>query len=344
MILVTGGAGFIGSNLVHALNAAGHTDLVLVDSFAPNSSSSPSPKFLNLTGARFTDFLDKSEFEEVLRAGHLRGTRIQAILHQGACSNTLEPDGRYMMRNNFSFSKLLLQHALSHSVPFIYASTAAVYGQSSSFTPDPQNERPLNLYAFSKLTFDNYVRHLLPGVTSTVVGLRYFNAYGPREAHKGRMSSVIHQFNRQLLATGVIQIFGGSGGYASGEQRRDFVHVDDLTRVNLHFAHLLPHTPTRSTQSIQAIVNVGTGIARTFNDVAQTLIHHHGAGRIEYIPMPADLHAAYQSCTQADLHTLRAAGYTQTFLPLEAGIHKTLSADPHPGPQKLAPSAAVASR
>ena len=331
MILVTGGAGFIGSNLVHALNAAGHTDILLVDSFAPNSADpAGSPKFLNLNGARFTDYLDKVEFEDALRAGHLTRTRLQAILHQGACSNTLEPDGRYMIRNNFSFSKLLLQHALAHSVPFVYASTAAVYGQSSSFTPDAQNERPLNLYGFSKLAFDNYVRHLLPGVTSTVVGLRYFNAYGPRETHKGRMASVVHHFSRQLLASGVIQMFQGSGGYGDGEQRRDFVHVDDLTQVNLHFAHLLLQQPHAHTT--RAIVNVGTGIARTFNEVAQSVIRHHGSGRIDYIPMPADLQAAYQSCTQADLHSLRAAGYTQTFLPLDVGIQKTLNAEPHRGP------------
>ncbi len=333
MILVTGGAGFIGSNLVHALNAAGHTDILLVDSFAPNSANpAGSPKFFNLNGARFTDYLDKVEFEDALRAGHLTRTRLQAVLHQGACSNTLETDGRYMMRNNFSFSKLLLQHALAHSVPFVYASTAAVYGQSSSFTPEPQNERPLNLYGFSKLAFDNYVRHLLPGVTSTVVGLRYFNAYGPRETHKGRMASVIHHFSRQLLANGVIQLFAGSGGYADGEQRRDFVHVDDLTRVNLHFAHLLLQQSHTHAHTTRAIVNVGTGIARTFNEVAQSVIRHHGSGRIEYIPMPADLQVAYQSCTQADLHSLRAAGYTQTFLPFDVGIEKTLNAEPHLGP------------
>ncbi|GAC1365676.1 MAG: ADP-glyceromanno-heptose 6-epimerase [Acidobacteriaceae bacterium] len=319
MIIVTGGAGFIGSNLVHQLNRIGEQNLLLVDNLKP-SPGLAAPKFLNLAGAKYIDFMDKAEFRRALNSGHFESVNVRAILHQGACSNTLEDDGQYMMDNNFTYSKELLHFALGAKVPFIYASTAAVYGASTSFSVEPANERPLNVYGFSKLVFDNYVRRLMGDMRSTVVGLRYFNVYGPREQHKGRMASVLHHFTKQLLETGTIRMFEGSGGYADGEQRRDFVFVDDLARINLFFAGLLPESPR---SPLQAIVNAGTGQARTFKAVAEALMQVHRPGRIEFIPFPGDLRNRYQHFTEADISGLRTAGYADPFTTLEEGTRLT---------------------
>jgi ADP-L-glycero-D-manno-heptose 6-epimerase len=324
MIIVTGGAGFIGSNLIHQLNRAGERDILLVDNFAPTANLS-GPKFLNLWGAEFADYMDKNEFRAAVKAGDFNNMKIRAILHQGACSNTLEDDGRYMMDNNFTYSKELLHFALAGKIPLVYASTAATYGLSEKFTEVPANERPLNVYGYSKLVFDNYVRRLMPEIKSTVVGLRYFNVYGPREQHKGRMASVIHHFTRQLKDTGKIRMFEGSGGYGNGEQRRDFVFVNDLAKINMFFAHLLPESPK---QPVKAVVNAGTGEARTFNAVAQALMQVHGPGAIEYIPFPGDLKDRYQHFTEADIAGLRRAGYTAPFTPLEDGIRQTFAEQP----------------
>ena len=207
MILVTGGAGFVGSNLIHELNRAGERDILVVDNLAPGTYSSENqdlsaPKFMNLIGAEYADYMDKRDFRAALKAGYFEDAKFRAILHQGACSNTLEDDGRYMMDNNFTYSKELLHFALDRKIPMVYASTAAVYGASTSFTAEPANERPLNVYGYSKLVLDDYVRRLAPEMKSTVVGLRYFNVYGPREQHKGRMASVVHHFARQLKGDG----------------------------------------------------------------------------------------------------------------------------------------------
>jgi len=324
VIIVTGGAGFIGSNLIHELNRAGERNILLVDNFAP-APNLTGPKFLNLAGAEYADYMDKREFRAALKAGDFENTRIRAILHQGACSNTLEDDGRYMMDNNFTYSKELLQFALDRKVPLVYASTAAVYGASTSFTELPANERPLNVYGYSKLVFDNYVRSNLHDMKCTVVGLRYFNVYGPREQHKGRMASVIHHFTRQLKDTGTIRMFEGSGGYADGEQRRDFVFVKDLARINMFFGGLLPESPKKP---IHAVVNAGTGEARTFKAVAESLMQVHGQGNIEYIPFPGDLKNRYQHYTQADISALRSAGYTAPFTALEDGVKQTFAEEP----------------
>lgn len=314
MIIVTGGAGFVGSNVVHELNSRGEDDVLVVDNLS--DAASPHKKFLNLTGARFIDYMDKAEFRSAVAAGKFNQTTIRAILHQGACSNTLEDDGRYMMDNNFTYSKELLHFALRQGIPFVYASTAATYGLSEKFTEVPANERPLNIYGFSKLAFDNYVRANQASFQTTVVGLRYFNVYGPREIHKGRMASVIHHFTKQLKEAGVIRMFEGSGGYGNGEQRRDFVFVRDLAKINMFFAY----GDTR-----KAIVNAGTGKSRSFNDVAKALMQVHGQGKIEYIPFPADLNSRYQHFTEADIAGLRAAGYTDPFTELEHGIQETFA-------------------
>jgi ADP-L-glycero-D-manno-heptose 6-epimerase len=324
VIIVTGGAGFIGSNLVQQLNHAGEKNILVVDNLAasPNLSG---PKFLNLAGAEYADYMDKKEFRAAMKCGDFEGAKVRAILHQGACSNTLEDDGRYMMDNNFTYSKELLHFALEHKIPFVYASTAAVYGASTEFKEVPANERPLNVYGYSKLVFDNYVRRILPDVRSTVVGLRYFNVYGPREQHKGRMASVIHHFTRQLKDTGTIRMFEGSGGYGNGEQRRDFVFVKDLARINMFFGGLLPDSPRKPSH---AIVNAGTGEARTFKAVAEALMQVHGQGKIEYIPFPGDLKNRYQHYTQADVAGLRAACYAAPFTALEDGVKQTFAEEP----------------
>jgi ADP-L-glycero-D-manno-heptose 6-epimerase len=327
MIIVTGGAGFIGSNLVHELNAQGHSDILIVDNLSNAATpagakigSHPERKFLNLQGATFADYMDKREFRAALAAGDFAATPVRAILHQGACSNTLEDDGQYMMDNNFTCSKEILHFALDRGIPLVYASTAAVYGASQNFAPEPANEKPLNVYGWSKLVFDNYVRRRLPEIHSTVVGLRYFNVFGPREQHKGRMASVMHHFTAQLRETGTIRMFEGSGGYGPGEQRRDFVFVRDLCRMNLFFAGLLPDS---AAAIYKGVVNAGTGQASTFKAVAEALFQIHRPGTIEYIPFPADLAGRYQHFTQADIASLRGLGYSAQFTPLLPALQQT---------------------
>jgi len=308
MIIVTGGAGFVGSNLLGALNARGVTDVLVVDRLGDN--------FRNLCDLRFSDFMQPGEFARAIER-RILPARIEAIFHQGACTDTTCDDGRYMIENNFTFSKSILHFALSSKVPLVYASSAAVYGSSKAFAPSRENERPLNLYGLSKLAFDNHVRSVAARSESTVAGLRYFNVYGPRESHKGKMASMVYQLYRQLRANGRARLFKGADGYADGEQRRDFVLVDDVVRVNLALAQ----GPVRN-----GVFNVGTGQSRSFNDVARTIIARLGAGEIEYLPFPAALAGRYQSFTQADLHDLRSAGYAETFSTLENGIARSIDA------------------
>ena len=307
MIIVTGGAGFIGSNLIEALNADGVTDLMVVDRHGEN--------FRNLADLRFADFISPEKFTRAIERDSLPKT-IEAIFHQGACSDTTCDDVGYMMENNFTFSKTVLHFAIARKIPFVYASSAAVYGASQVFTLSPENERPLNLYGRSKLAFDNHVRSTIASSESTVVGFRYFNVYGPREVHKNKMASMPYQLYRQLKQTSRARLFKGSDGYADGEQRRDFVFVDDVVGVNLAFAK----GPVR-----RGIFNVGTGQARSFNDVANTLIRQIGAGAIDYVPFPESLAGRYQSFTQADLSELRSAGYVEDFTNLDDGIAKSVN-------------------
>ena len=325
MHIVTGGAGFIGSNLVHELNRQGIHDILIVDNLTD------SRKLFNLQGARFADYMDKREFRRALDEKALHIARVDAIFHQGACSNTLVDDGQYMMDNNFSYSKAVLKYAVEQGAPLVYASTAAVYGLSGPghFTPTLENEKPLNVYGFSKLAFDHHVRNELAEgrIATTVVGLRYFNVYGPREQHKDRMASVIHHFTKQIRETGTIRLFAGSGGYADGEQRRDFVFVRDLTRLNLFFAQVGEFAASNGAAKkvYQGVANAGSGHARTFKDVANALMLVHGPAKIEYIPLPPDLHARYQHFTEADLTSLRALGCDLGFTPLEDGIRETFA-------------------
>ena len=305
MHVITGGAGFIGSNLVRALIDRGHDDVIVVDDLQDGH------KFVNIADFPIADYLDKDDFLERLEADKAFANSIRAILHEGACYATTEWDGRYMMRNNYGYSQRLLHHCLERGTPYIYASSAAVYGASQVFTEQTNNELPLNVYGYSKLQFDRYVRRVAATPGSQVVGLRYFNVYGPREQHKGSMASVAFHFNNQIIADGEARLFEGSGGYGDGEQLRDFVHVDDVCAVNLWFL---------DNPDVSGIFNAGTGRAQSFNDVANAVIAWHDKGKIRYIPFPEHLEGAYQSFTQADLSQLRAAGCDVEFRTVETGV------------------------
>jgi ADP-L-glycero-D-manno-heptose 6-epimerase len=297
MIIVTGGAGFIGSNLVFGLNQLGHTEILVVDNLR-NAS-----KHRNLSGARFADYVAKEDLFDALGSV----TDVHAIFHQGACSDTTESDGHYMMKNNYEYSKRLLHLAEERSAKFIYASSAAVYGDGAQgFREDPDCEFPLNVYGFSKLTFDNYVRRRA-NLASQVVGLRYFNVYGPQERHKGRMGSVALHLYDQLRASGRMQLFEGSFDF-----KRDFIHIDDVVSVNLFFM---------SSQA-RGIFNCGSGSARPFTQIASSLALLEGGGETVFTPFPADLQGKYQRFTEANLYALRGAGYGHAFMTLEEGLSR----------------------
>ena len=306
MIVVTGAAGFIGSNLIRGLNATGRTDIIAVDDLSDGT------KFHNLVDYDFLDYLDKDEFRSSM-SHRLSG--VELVFHQGACSDTREWDGRFMLENNYAWSRSLLDACIENDVAFIYASSAAVYGGNRSFVEKTQFEQPVNVYGYSKLLFDRYARRMMQSTASQIAGLRYFNVYGPGEQHKGAMASVIFQLHRQLLESGTVKLFKGSGGYADGEQRRDFVHIDDVVDVNLWFMN---------NHRARGIFNVGTGRSRSFNDIARQLIDRHARGTVQYVDFPEDLPAAYQSFTEADISALREAGYHKPFTGLELGIRKYL--------------------
>jgi ADP-L-glycero-D-manno-heptose 6-epimerase len=312
MYIVTGAAGFIGSNLVHHLNVRGDREIVAVDDLKQGD------KFRNLRDCDIADYVNLREFRDLIRQDQNPWGRVLAVFHQGACADTTESDGRFMMDNNYTFSKEVLHWCLERRVPLVYASSASVYGTGATCVEEPAYEAPLNVYAYSKLQFDRHVRRLLTSAESTVVGLRYFNVYGPRETYKGRMASMVWQLHRQLEAEGVCRLFEGTDGYDAGEQRRDFVFVGDVVAVNLFFA---------SGGVKRGVYNVGTGESRSFNDIARILIERRGGqGRIEYIPFPESLRGKYQSFTQADIGRLRAAGYDRPFASLEDGIRQMVGA------------------
>ena len=320
MIVVTGGAGFIGANIVKALNERGIEDILVVDSLSQGD------KFRNLTDCEIADYLDQREFLARVRAGGFK--KFRAVFHQGACSDTMEHDGEYMMSNNYECSKVLLHFCQTKRIPFLYASSAAVYGGNKEFREERGCEAPLNVYGYSKFLFDQYVRRVLPKKIAQIAGFRYFNVYGDRESHKGRMASVaFHHFN-EFRETGRVNLFEGSDGYGPGEQRRDFVSVEDVTAVNLFFLD----RPRKS-----GIFNLGTGRAQPFNDIACAVINSLRKTKgdpafslaelqrqrlIGYIPFPEALKGKYQSFTQADVRCLRKAGYKRAFLTVEEGVER----------------------
>jgi ADP-L-glycero-D-manno-heptose 6-epimerase len=318
-IVVTGAAGFVGSNLVRALNTRGETRIIAVDHLERGD------KFRNLASCEIVDYLDRDEFRKRVEAGDFGGS-IDAVFHQGACSDTMETNGQYMMENNYRYSMVLLDFCVEDEVPFIYASSAAVYGASTTFREERKHEAPLNVYGYSKFLFDQAVRRRLADANSQIAGFRYFNVYGPNEWHKGRMASVAWHFFNQYMASGKVRPFEGSGGYANGEQQRDFVSVEDVSRINLYF---LDHP------ELSGIFNLGTGRAQTFNDVALatinacrkakgeqavTLEQAQKQGLIDYAPFPDALKGKYQNFTQADVGALRRAGYSAPLLTVEEGV------------------------
>ncbi len=324
-LIVTGAAGFIGSNILKALNARGVTDIVAVDNLTR------AEKMPNLADCEIADYLDKEDFIARVRADEIDADAA-AVLHQGACSDTMETDGRYMMENNYRYSLDLLDWCQRFDIPFIYASSASVYGAGRVFRESREHEGPLNVYGYSKFLFDQVVRRRLAGRTAQIAGFRYFNVYGPREAHKVRMASVAFHFFNQYLKDGRVRLFEGSGGYGPGEQIRDFVSVEDAVKVNLFF---LDHP------EVSGIFNVGTGRAQSFNDVAcatvnavrrargqpaLTLAQLRESGVIEYIAFPPQLVGKYQSYTEADVAALRGAGYTEPFLSVEEGVGRYVAA------------------
>jgi len=317
--IVTGAAGFIGSNIVAALNTQGVKKIIAVDNLK-NAG-----KFKNLVGCEIFDYIGKNEFIEHLLAGHFDGG-VKAVFHQGACSDTMETDGQYMMENNYRYSLNLLDWCLAQHVPFLYASSAAIYGASRQFKEERECECPLNVYGYSKFLFDQIVRQRLSRASSQIAGFRYFNVYGPNEAHKAHMASVAFHHYNQFKEKRKVRLFEGWDGYANGEQKRDFVYVGDVVKANLFFLD----RPEKS-----GIFNLGTGRAQSFNELAAATVNSclslEGVearpledlwqqGYIEYIPFPEALKGKYQSFTQADLSRLREAGYQEAFASVEEGV------------------------
>ena len=321
-IVVTGAAGFIGSNIIKGLNGRGIDDIIAVDDLTDGD------KFKNLAALQIADYVDADDFYDLFAEGAFG--HVEAVFHEGACSDTIEPDGKYMMDNNYTLSCELYQSCQDQGTRLLYASSAATYGRSETFSEAPEFEKPLNVYGYSKLLFDQRLRREMgkrfETATSQVAGFRYFNVYGPHEQHKGRMASVaFHQFH-QYMADGKVKLFGAHDGYGPGDQMRDFVFVDDVVAVNLWF---LDH-PDKS-----GIFNLGSGKAQSFNDVAITVVNalrqsqNEAAlsleeaargGMIDYIDFPPALVGKYQSYTQADLSALRAAGCDHTFADVQTGV------------------------
>ncbi|WP_440617495.1 ADP-glyceromanno-heptose 6-epimerase [Cysteiniphilum sp. 6C5] len=315
MIIVTGGAGFIGANIIKQLNLRGHEDILVVDNLKDGH------KFVNLVDYEIADYCDQTPFLQAIESDlayhtpnaglKLNPNDITAIIHQGACSATTEWNGQYVMENNYEYSKILLHFAMRHKIPFIYASSAATYGNNTTFIEERQYEKPVNAYGYSKFLFDQYVRKFLPHAQSQIVGLKYFNVYGPHETHKGSMASVAFHHYNQFKAHKKVKLFDAYDGFAAGQQMRDFIYVEDAAKVNLWF---LDHP------QISGIFNCGTGKAEPFNNIAHAVIDFYKEGHIEYIEFPEHLKGHYQSYTEANLDKLREAGCDVNFRDVKTGV------------------------
>lgn len=305
MYVVTGGAGMIGSNIILQLNRRGIRDILVVDNLRNGR------KMFNLSDLNIADYMSRERFIDLVRRDQAPDG-IRAIFHLGANSATTEWDGAHLMENNFQYSKDLLHWCQSNATQFLYASSASVYGRGEAgFAEGRAQEMPINMYAYSKFLFDEYVRNHLDADRGQIVGMRYFNVYGPREGHKGNMASTAYHFYKQALLDGKIKLFEGVDGIGNGEQRRDFVYVEDCALTNLWF---LDHP------DVSGIFNIGSGTAATFNDVASNIARETGDSEITYIPFPAHLRGAYQNFTQADLTHLRSVGCDLKFRNIDDGI------------------------
>lgn len=321
-IIVTGAAGFIGSNIVKGLNDRGIKDIIAVDNL------SNAAKFRNLVDCEIAHYLDKHEFNAIVCSGNAPKD-IDAVFHEGACSDTMNHDGKYMMSNNYQYTLDLLDWCQDDEIPFLYASSAAVYGKGEEFREERALESPLNVYGYSKFLFDQVIRQRMKvGLTAQVVGFRYFNVYGMRENHKGRMASVaFHHFN-QYRERGFVELFGAYDGYQKGGQTRDFISVEDVVKVNLF---------TYDHPEISGIFNLGTGSSQPFNDLAVATVNscRQAEGKakltlqemveqqlVRYVDFPDALKGKYQSFTQADISNLRKAGYHDNFFTVEEGVER----------------------
>ena len=318
-IIVTGGLGFIGSNIVNFLNTKGITDILIVDNFNINQ------KFYNILGCQYKDLINITDFETGIINNNFKEYDI--IIHQGACSDTMEEDGEYVFKNNYTYSKKILDFCLVNNIRMIYASSAAVYGNSKNFKEIIENEKPINIYGFSKLCFDNYVRQKLLSNHPQVAGLRYFNVYGPKEEFKGRMSSIVFQLFNEQKQNNKMSLFGTTKNYNAGKQSRDFVYIDDI----LNYNWFLINNP-----KVSSVFNAGTGISNTFIDIANSIFNAliknkyydkdniiiTKKPKINFIKFPNKLIGKYQEYTKADIDSLRKVGFDYEFLPISESVKK----------------------
>lgn len=304
MIIVTGGSGFIGRNLIAGLNKIQYTNILVVDNLQNGK------KYENLIGLQILDYTDKSTFiKNLINGSYLN--KIKVVFHQGACSDTCKWDGKYIMQNNYQYSKELLLYCTQNHVPFIYASSASVYGKTMNISyKQKQHEQPINIYSYAKYLFDQYVQRILPTITSQICGLRYFNVYGPYEAHKKNMASIIYNVYKQIINNKKPTLFIGSQDF-----KRDFIYVDDIININLWAWH----------NKISGIFDCGTGISRSFTSVVDIILNFFNKKNIEYIPMPQNFKKHYQTFTKANLLQLKHTGYQTSFVNINDGIHKYLN-------------------
>lgn len=314
MIIVTGGAGFIGSAIIWRLNQLGEDNILVVDNLGTDE------KWKNLVPLKFHDYIEKDDFLDIVIAGDLNRLRsdnkkISAIVHMGACSSTMERDATYLIENNFEYTKQLAIVALNEGSRFIYASSAATYGDGSNGFVDDKEKidrlRPLNMYGYSKQLFDQWaMRHDMLGM---IVGVKYFNIFGPNEYHKGEMRSVVLKAFEQIESSGKMQLFKSyKKGYKNGEQVRDFLYVKDAVEMTLFFLE---------NKKVGGLFNIGSGTANSWNKLAAAIFNALGKSpKVEYIDMPDAIREKYQYYTCADISKIRKAGYKKRITGLEDAV------------------------